>query len=50
VDLKPMPFLREYMISTAVSHKLDGETVELKDFQTLDVEEVLAFGEKLPSS
>ncbi|RGP58801.1 null pigmentation protein npga [Fusarium sporotrichioides] len=50
VDLKLMPFSREYMISTAVSHKLDGETVELKDFQTLDVEEVLAFGEKLPSS
>jgi 4'-phosphopantetheinyl transferase len=50
VDLKLMPFLEEYMISTAVRHGLKGETVELKDFQHVDIEEVLAFGEKFTNS
>ncbi|KAL6917650.1 hypothetical protein ACHAPO_000539 [Fusarium lateritium] len=50
VDLKLMSFLGEYMISTAVRHGLNGETIELKDFQALDLEEVLEFGENLASS
>lgn len=50
VDLKLMPFLEEYMISTAVRHGLNGETIDLKDFQSLDIEEILTFGERLPSS
>ncbi|RGP70698.1 null pigmentation [Fusarium longipes] len=50
VDLKLMAVLQEFMISTAIRHGLNGETVELKDFHNLDIEEVLAFGEKLPTS
>ncbi|RBR09808.1 uncharacterized protein FIESC28_09718 [Fusarium coffeatum] len=46
VDITLMSFLEDYMISTALRHGLHGETVELKDFQSLDIEELLSFGEK----
>ncbi|KAF4968580.1 hypothetical protein FSARC_4053 [Fusarium sarcochroum] len=46
VDVKLVPFLEEYMISTAVRNGDGGETVEIGEFQNLDVEEILTFGEK----
>lgn len=50
VDIKLMPFLEEYMISAAVRYGLNGERIELEDFQNLDIEKVLAFGENTPNS
>ncbi|KAF4985732.1 hypothetical protein FGRMN_11113 [Fusarium graminum] len=46
VDIRLMPFLDEYMISTAIKNGHNGEIVETGEFQNLDMEEVLAFGEK----
>lgn len=50
VDVRLMPLLEEYMISTAVGNGDNGERVELGEFQSLDMEEVLAFGEKASKS
>jgi 4'-phosphopantetheinyl transferase len=50
VDVRLMPLLEEYMISTAVRNGDNGERVELGEFQSLDMEEVLAFGEKASKS
>ncbi|KAF9775651.1 hypothetical protein IL306_006250 [Fusarium sp. DS 682] len=50
VDLRLMPLLEEYMISTAIRNGHGGETVEIEEFQNLDIEEVLAFGEKASES
>ena len=38
--------LEEYMVSTAIRNGDNGERVELGEFQSLDMEEILAFGEK----
>ncbi|KAM6535118.1 hypothetical protein FALCPG4_004709 [Fusarium falciforme] len=45
VDVKLVPLLGEYMISTAVRRGENGEGVEVGDFKMLDIEQVLAFGE-----
>ncbi|RSL70322.1 hypothetical protein CEP54_001907 [Fusarium duplospermum] len=45
VDIKLVPLLGEYMISTAVRRGENGEGVEVGDFKMLDIEQVLAFGE-----
>lgn len=45
VDIKLVPLLGEYMVSTAVRRGENGEGVEVGDFKMLDVEQVLAFGE-----
>ncbi|KAG5664433.1 hypothetical protein KAF25_008167 [Fusarium avenaceum] len=46
VDMRLVPLLEEYMVSTAVRNAHNGETVEIGEFQNLDIDEVLAFGEK----
>ncbi|KAF4345724.1 null pigmentation [Fusarium beomiforme] len=50
VDVRLMPLLEEYMISTAIRNGHGGETVEIGEFQNLDIEEILAFGETASES
>lgn len=47
VDVRLVPFLGdEYMVSTVVKRGEGGVTVEIGDFDNLDIEEVLEFGDK----
>ncbi|KAF5018977.1 hypothetical protein F66182_9023 [Fusarium sp. NRRL 66182] len=48
VDVRLMPLLGDYMISTAVRNEDNGETVEIGEFESLDIDEVLALAEKTP--
>ncbi|KAJ4259818.1 hypothetical protein NW762_007750 [Fusarium torreyae] len=50
VNVQLVPFLEQYMISTAVKSGDNGGTVEIGEFQNLDVEEILKFGEKASES
>ncbi|RBQ81350.1 hypothetical protein FVER14953_01894 [Fusarium verticillioides] len=50
VDVRLVPLLEEYMISTAIRNGDNGESIKLGEFQNLNMEEVLEFGEKAPKS
>ncbi|KAM5346576.1 hypothetical protein ACJ41O_009581 [Fusarium nematophilum] len=45
VDVRLMPLLDDYMVSTAVRMGRNGEAVEVGDFESLDIDQVLAFAE-----
>ncbi|KAF4971498.1 hypothetical protein FZEAL_9841 [Fusarium zealandicum] len=50
VDVRLTPLLEEYMVSTAVRHGENGEGVDVGEFESLDIEQVLAFGEEATRS
>ncbi|KAH7175552.1 hypothetical protein EDB81DRAFT_770245 [Dactylonectria macrodidyma] len=50
VDVKLTPLLGEYMVSTAVRQGHGGEQIEVGQFDNLDIDQVLAFGEALIAS
>uniref|UniRef100_A0A0B7KFU7 Uncharacterized protein n=1 Tax=Bionectria ochroleuca TaxID=29856 RepID=A0A0B7KFU7_BIOOC len=46
VDMHLVNYLELYMIGTSVGRNKDGETLEIGDYELLDIEEVIEFGEK----
>ncbi|KAF4448462.1 hypothetical protein F53441_8130 [Fusarium austroafricanum] len=50
VDVRLMPLLDDYMVSTAVRTGHNGDSIKIGEFQTLDMEEIFAFGEKASES
>ncbi|KAK7426504.1 hypothetical protein QQZ08_006962 [Neonectria magnoliae] len=50
VDVRLMPLLGDYMVSTAVRRGKAGEKIEIGDFTHLDIDQVMAFGEAADAS
>ncbi|VUC20852.1 unnamed protein product, partial [Clonostachys rosea] len=46
VDMHLVNYLELYMIGTSVGRNKDGETLEIGDYELLDINEVIEFGEK----
>ncbi|KAF4446646.1 null pigmentation [Fusarium albosuccineum] len=50
VDIQLVPLLDEFMVSTAVRNGDNGEGIQVGEFQALDMDQILAFGEQQKAS